>query len=83
LAAVPGFALVMSCVALYLPHGVDVRLLEDGDVRRAALVKDGPNAEQLADDWWTAAARLRWRAHSAAVEITSRSQRHTGKGEDP
>ena len=25
---------VLICVAVYMPHGIDLRLLEDGDIRR-------------------------------------------------
>lgn len=50
----------LECVALCLTHGIDVRLLEDGEVRRTQLVKDGPQAEQLAQQWQGAAAKLGW-----------------------
>jgi hypothetical protein len=50
----------LTCLAVYMPHGVDVRLLEDGDVRRTQLVSDGPQAEVLADAWKTAAQKLGW-----------------------
>lgn len=50
----------LTCVALYLPHGVDVRLLEDGEVRRTQLVGDGPQAEALAEEWRGAARKLGW-----------------------
>jgi len=49
----------LACVAVYLPHGVDVRLLEDGDVRRTQLVGDGPQAAALAAEWLEEATRLR------------------------
>ena len=51
---------VLTCVALYLAHGVDLRLLEDGDVRRTQLVKDGPHAEALAHELRCAAKMLGW-----------------------
>ena len=54
----------LECVALYVAHGIDVRLLEDGDVRRTQLVKDGPQAEQLAGEWQGAAVKLGWLAVS-------------------
>ena len=42
---------VLSCIALYLPTGVDVRVFENDDLRRTQLVKDGPLAEDLAFAW--------------------------------
>jgi len=53
-------ARTLSCVALYLAHGVDVRLLEGEELRRTQLVKDRPRAEALADEWRGAATRLGW-----------------------
>ncbi len=55
-------ARTLSCVALYLAHGVDVRLLEGEELRRTQLVKDGPAAEALADEWRVAALKLGWSA---------------------
>lgn len=51
---------MLSCVAVYLATGVDVRPLEDGEMRRTQLVTDGPQAEQLADQWLGASASLGW-----------------------
>jgi hypothetical protein len=31
----------LACIAVYLPHGVDLQLLEDGDIRRTELLRDG------------------------------------------
>jgi len=50
----------LSCVATYLATGVDVRLLEDGEMRRTQLVIDGPQAEALAEKWRGAAEKLGW-----------------------
>jgi hypothetical protein len=50
----------LSCCAVYLATGVDVRMLEDGDVRRTQLVRDGPQAEALAEDWHGKALALGW-----------------------
>jgi hypothetical protein len=50
----------LSCIAVYLATGVDVRMLEDGDVRRTQLVPDGPQAEALAEYWRTKAVTLGW-----------------------
>jgi hypothetical protein len=52
----------LACVAVYLPTGVDMRLLEDGDMRRTQLVKDGPHAEALATDWRAKAEERGWLA---------------------
>jgi hypothetical protein len=51
----------LTCVARYLPSGIDVCLEENGDMRRTQLVKDGPHAEQLADEWQDAAQKLGWK----------------------
>ena len=50
----------LCCVATYLATGVDVRLLEDGDMRRTQLVGDGSKAEALAAEWKAAATGLGW-----------------------
>ena len=41
----------LVCRAVYLPHGIDLRLLEDDDIRRTVLLKDGPSAEATARAW--------------------------------
>jgi hypothetical protein len=41
----------LVCRAVYLPHGIDLRLLEDGDIRRTVLLRDGPAAEARAREW--------------------------------
>ena len=56
----------LVCVAVYLPVGVDVRALEAGDIRKTQLVKDGPHAEALADEWKDKAAGSGWNAVSSA-----------------
>ena len=50
----------LSCVAVYLATGVDMRLLEDGEMRRTQLVINGPKAEALAAEWQDAAIALGW-----------------------
>ena len=57
----------LSCVAIYLATGVDVRLLEDGDMRRTQLVKDGPQAEALALEWHEKAEAAGWATRLRAV----------------
>jgi hypothetical protein len=51
---------VLSCIAVYLPGGIDIRMLENGELRRTQLTKDGPQAEALADQWRAAAIKLGW-----------------------
>jgi hypothetical protein len=51
---------MLVCVAVYLPTGVDVRAFENGDMRRTTLVKDGPTAEALADEWQSKAIGAGW-----------------------
>ena len=43
-------ARTLLCVAVYLHNVIDVRALEDGDMRRTQLVPDGPHAEVLAEE---------------------------------
>lgn len=50
----------LICVAVYLPHGVDVRALEGGDLRKTELVSDGPHAEALAEEWSRKARATGW-----------------------
>ena len=51
---------VLTCVARYLPHGVDVRLIEAEEVCRTQLTPDGPHAEGVAADWQSASEHLGW-----------------------
>jgi hypothetical protein len=39
---------------------VDVRALEDGDMRKTQLVKDGRHAEALAGEWRVKAEAAGW-----------------------
>jgi len=50
----------LSCIAAFLPNGVDVRMLEGGEMRRTQLVKDGPHAEGLAAGWKSKAQTTGW-----------------------
>ena len=49
----------LVCVAVYLPVGVDVRVLEAVDIRKTQLVKDGPHAE-LAAEWKNKSEAAGW-----------------------
>lgn len=51
---------VLRCAAVYLPAGVDVRVFENDEMRRTQLVKDGPAAEALAEEWRTKACAVGW-----------------------
>jgi hypothetical protein len=46
--------------AVYLPVGVDLRVLEAGDMRKTQLVQDGPHAEALAAEWRAKAEATGW-----------------------
>jgi hypothetical protein len=41
----------LRCIALYLPTGIDLRLMEDEDFRRTQLLRDGPAVQRLAQEW--------------------------------
>lgn len=53
---------VVTCVAVYLPIGIDLRVFLNDDLRRTQLVKDGPRAEALAAHWKLQALEHGWRA---------------------
>jgi hypothetical protein len=50
----------LVCIAVYMPYGVDVRALENGDIRRTQLVKDGPHAEAWGEEWRKKAEGAGW-----------------------
>jgi hypothetical protein len=39
------------CLAVYLPTGIDLRLMEGDEFRRTQLLKDGPAVEARAEEW--------------------------------
>jgi len=41
----------LRCLAVYMPTGLDLRLMEGEDFRRTQLLKDGPAVEGLAEEW--------------------------------
>lgn len=41
----------LVCVAVYLPHGIALRLLENGDIRRTELLRDGPSVDARSGEW--------------------------------
>ena len=53
---------VLRCVAVYLPLGIDVRLLETDGFRRTQLCRDAPEAHALAETWKVALLAGGWSA---------------------
>src|SRR5262245_59857238 len=51
---------VLTCVAVHLPIGIDVRLLEDGEFRRTQLCKDAPTAKDCSENWRIALHTSGW-----------------------
>lgn len=41
----------LRCLAVYMPTGIDLRLMEGEDFRRTQLLKDGPAVETFAEEW--------------------------------
>jgi hypothetical protein len=41
----------LRCVALYLPTGIDLRLIQGEEFRRTQLLRDGPAVQELAEEW--------------------------------
>ena len=52
----------LVCLAVYLTHGVDVRLMEGEDFRRTQLCKDALEVEVLSHKWRTALIDVGWSA---------------------
>ncbi len=50
----------LDCVAVYLPSGIDVRLLEGEDFRRTQLTRTAPEASYCADRWRVELERVGW-----------------------
>jgi len=50
----------LRCVAVYLPTGIDLRLLDTNGFRRTQLLKDGPAVEGLAEEWRRKLAERGW-----------------------
>ncbi len=51
----------LRCVALYLPNGIGLRLMEADDFRRTELRKDGDLAEVRSMGWKQALEERGWR----------------------
>ena len=41
----------LRCLAVCMPTGIDLRLMEGEDFRRTQLLKDGPTVEARAEEW--------------------------------
>jgi hypothetical protein len=41
----------LRCIAVYVPIGIDVRLMDGADFRRTQLVKDAPESQALSESW--------------------------------
>jgi hypothetical protein len=41
----------LRCVARYLPHGIDLRLMQGDEFRRTELLRDAPAATARAEEW--------------------------------
>ena len=41
----------LHCLAVYLPSGIDVRLMEGDNFRRTQLVRDAPATEIVSKEW--------------------------------
>lgn len=50
----------LICVAVYLPNGIDLRLMEGSDFRWTELFHDGPHLNAKADEWLTALRGRGW-----------------------
>ncbi len=52
----------LCCMAAYLPTGIDLRLLEVGDMLRTELFQDGLRVQARSRAWRTALAKSGWAA---------------------
>ena len=51
----------VRCVAVYMPTGVDLRLLEDGEMTRTELFTDGLTLQSRSREWRAALVVTGWR----------------------
>jgi hypothetical protein len=54
----------LVCQAVYVPHGIDLQLFEDDDIRRTVLLRDGPSVDARARAWRDALLDRGWRVSS-------------------
>jgi hypothetical protein len=50
----------LHCLTVYVPIGIDVRLMEGEGFRRTHLCKDAPEAHALSDKWRAALVSVGW-----------------------
>jgi hypothetical protein len=50
----------LTCLAVYLPIGVDLRLMEGAEFRRTELFQDAPHLNAKAAEWLTALRARGW-----------------------
>jgi hypothetical protein len=50
----------LRCLAVYMPTGIDLRLIEGEDFRRTQPLKDGPSVEARAEEWRTKLLEKGW-----------------------
>ena len=50
----------LTCVAVYLPTGIDMRLMEGADFRRTQLVRDSREVDSLSEKWRSALVAREW-----------------------
>jgi hypothetical protein len=55
----------LRCVAIYLPVGIDVRLMERDGFRRTRLVRDSIETETVSHQWRTALLEHGWKERQA------------------
>ncbi len=51
----------LQCVAVYLPTGIEVRLIDGDDFHRTRVVKDAPECEKLSQTWRAALVERGWK----------------------
>ena len=63
------------CVAVYLPIGIDLRLMDAEDLHRTELLKDGPAVQERAEAWRHTLGAQGWAcaAGCGAAQAASRS----------
>ena len=70
----------LRCSAVYLPTGIDLRLMESDEFRRTQLCPDAPSLHAISANWHSRLVEARWADTSAvpAGEASSASRAHPG-----
>jgi hypothetical protein len=50
----------LRCVAVYLPTGIDLRLMENDEFRRTQLCPDAPTLHAVSADWHARLVQVVW-----------------------